>query len=82
MAHIRTRTTRIIKAAGKIAAAVMLAVLVSASGPGCKVFAQGATCGDQCRAAFGACYKATANRSTCEQLMQRCLERCIQTRRD
>ena len=65
----------------KACCAIVLGVVLSASGPSCEVLAQGAGCSDQCRVAFGACYKATANRAACEQQMQRCLERCIQTKR-
>ena len=65
----------------KACAAVLLALLLSASGPWCQVFAQGAGCSDACKAAFGACYKSTANRAMCEQQMQHCLESCIISKR-
>ena len=66
----------------QIGGAVVLAVIAFATAPLHQVRAQGAGCSDQCRAVFGACYKATANRAACEQQMQRCLERCIQTKRE
>ncbi len=60
----------------RILGAVVLGVLLSASGQSCGVFAQGTGCSDNCRTAFGACYKATANRAACEQQLQRCLDGC------
>ena len=68
---------RIAKAAG----ALLLAVLLSASGPSCGVYAQGSSCSDGCKAAFGACYKSTANRAACEMQLQRCLESCLMSKR-
>lgn len=65
----------------KVWVAVLLALVVSASGPYCAVQAQGGSCLESCKAAFGACYKQTANRAACEQNMQRCLEGCIHSRR-
>ena len=72
-----SRTTSIAKAM----AVVVLALAVSASAPGCGVLAQGAGCTEACKAAFGSCYKSTANRAACETQMQRCLEGCIQSKR-
>lgn len=63
--------------AASIAAA---SLLMAASVPVCPVAAQGASCSEQCKAAFGACYKATANRSACEAQLQRCLQGCISSR--
>ena len=65
---------------GRIIGALVLALLLSASGPWGRPQAQGTGCTEQCKAAFGACYKSTANRAVCEQQMQRCLERCIQSK--
>lgn len=61
--------------------ASLLALLLSASGPSCGVYAQGAGCTDSCKAAFGACYKSTANRGACEMHLQRCLEGCLMSKR-
>jgi hypothetical protein len=66
---------------GKASAALALAVALTASGPMCGVTAQGAGCSENCRAAFGACYKATANRAACELQLQRCLEQCHASKR-
>jgi hypothetical protein len=65
----------------RILGAVVLGALLSASGPSCGVFAQGTGCSDNCRASFGACYKATANRAACEQQLQRCLDGCHMAKR-
>jgi hypothetical protein len=65
----------------KAVAAVALAVLLSASGPSCGVWAQGSGCADGCKAAFGACYKSTANRAACEMQLQHCLDNCLTSRR-
>ena len=66
-----------------IVAGVALAALgVEASVPGCtSVFAQGSGCADSCKAAYGSCYKSTANRSACEAQLQRCLQGCLPPRR-
>jgi hypothetical protein len=61
--------------------AVLLGVVLSASGPTCGSVAQGTGCSDNCRAAFGACYKATANRAACELQLQRCLDNCHAAKR-
>jgi hypothetical protein len=65
----------------RLLSAVALGALLSASGPTCGVFAQSTGCSDQCRAAFGACYKATANRAACETQLQRCLDGCHAAKR-
>jgi hypothetical protein len=54
---------------------------MGASVPVCPVAAQGAGCSEGCKAAFGACYKSTANRAACEAQLQRCLQGCISARR-
>ena len=52
-------------------------LLMGASAPSCAAFlAQGAGCGEACKAAYGSCYKSTANRAACEAQLQRCLEGC------
>ena len=66
--------------AARVCAAAGLALLLSASGPWCQVFAQAAGCTEACKAAFGACYKKTANRPLCEQQMQHCLDACISSK--
>ena len=66
---------------GKLAVALLLAGLLTASGPSCGVQAQGSGCSDACKAAFGACYKSTANRAACEMQLQRCLEGCLMSKR-
>jgi hypothetical protein len=65
----------------KAGPAVLLALLLSASGPPCVVQAQGSGCSEACKAAFGACYKSTANRNYCEMQLQRCLEGCLSSKR-
>ncbi len=59
--------------------ALLLAGLLTASGPSCGI-AQGSGCSDHCKAAFGACYKSTANRAACEAQLQQCLEGCLTQR--
>jgi hypothetical protein len=60
-----------------IAVGVALTTLgIGASVPTCSVYAQGAGCADGCRAAYGSCYKSTANRGACEAQLQRCLQGC------
>ena len=44
-----------------------------------RVHAQNA-CSSGCRAAYGACYKSTHDRSRCQVQLQRCLEGCIRSR--
>lgn len=65
----------------KACTAVGLALLLSASGSNCGVYAQGSGCSDNCKAAFGACYKSTANRAFCEMQLQRCLDGCLSSKR-
>ncbi len=65
----------------KACTAVLLALMLSASGPTCGVQAQGSGCSDNCKAAFGACYKSTANRAYCEMQLQRCLDGCLSSKR-
>jgi hypothetical protein len=77
MTRLATPVTRL----HRIVGAVLLGVVLSASGPSCGSVAQGTGCSDNCRAAFGACYKATANRAACEQQLQRCLEHCHMAKR-
>ena len=73
MAHVK---------AVMIVVGVALAALgLDASAPGCSVQAQGSGCADSCRAAYGSCYKSTANRGACEAQLQRCLQGCIPARR-
>lgn len=63
-------------------AAIAVSTLAMASSvPLCPVAAQGASCSEGCKAAFGACYKSTANRAACEAQLQRCLQGCISARR-
>jgi hypothetical protein len=63
------------------AGALLLGLVLSASGQTCGVFAQTTGCSDTCRAAFGACYKATSNRAACEMQFQRCLDQCHHAKR-
>lgn len=58
-----------------IAVALMASALMSGGAPTC-ANAQGG-CTEQCKAAYGSCYKATANRAACEAQLQRCLQGCI-----
>jgi hypothetical protein len=69
------------RSALRLLAIAALGALLSASGPTCGVQAQGPSCSDQCRAAFGACYKATANRAACELQLQRCMDGCHASKR-
>jgi hypothetical protein len=55
-------------------------LMIGASGQGCSVYAQD-SCAASCRAAYGSCYKSTANRAACEGLLQRCLQNCISPKR-
>lgn len=59
-----------------IAVALAAALLTGAGVPTC-ANAQGNGCTEQCKAAYGSCYKATANRAACEAQLQRCLQGCI-----
>ena len=81
MAGLLARLRNHNKSGRNVCGALLLALLLPASGPWCQVFPQGAGCSDACKAAFGACYKSTANRAACEQQMQRCLEGCIVSKR-
>ncbi len=63
----------------------MALVLVTALGVDaavltCSASAQGAppnpACADSCKAAYGACYKSTANRDGCMAQLRRCLQGC------
>lgn len=58
-----------------VAIALMAVLLSQASTPSCAVAQSG--CSEQCKAAYGSCYKATANRAACEAQLQRCLQGCI-----
>lgn len=58
-----------------VAIALMAAFLSQASIPSCAIAQSG--CSEQCKAAYGSCYKATANRAACEAQLQRCLQGCI-----
>ena len=40
-----------------------------------------ASCSSGCKAAYGACYKKSQDRSKCQALLQRCLESCIRSKR-
>lgn len=62
-----------------IAIALVATAFMSAGVPTC-ANAQGG-CSEQCKAAFGSCYKATANRAACEAQLQRCLQGCIAGKR-
>lgn len=74
-------TSAALNSAAKAAIALVLAVLLSASGPSCGVWAQGSGCPEACKAAFAACYKSTANRAACEMQLQHCLENCLLSKR-
>jgi hypothetical protein len=70
-----------LKSAGFATLAAVAVMLVgSAVAPSC-VQAQGSGCVDNCRASFGACYKATSNRAACEGQLQRCMQGCIASKR-
>jgi hypothetical protein len=74
--------TTITQSFSRLLCAAALGLLLSASGPTCGLQAQGTGCSDQCRAAFGACYKATSNRAACEMQLQRCLDGCHMAKRN
>jgi hypothetical protein len=57
-----------------------VATMTGAAQPICTAQAQGG-CAAECRAAYGSCYKSTANRAACENQMQRCLQGCIASKR-
>lgn len=69
------------KTATRTLTALLLGIALTASGPLCSGQAQGMSCSDNCRAAFGACYKATANRTACELQLLHCLEACHMSKR-
>jgi hypothetical protein len=69
-----------VKTLGALAAIVFTALVIGASVPTCAI-AQGSGCSDSCKAAYGACYKSTANRSACEAQLQRCLQGCLAAKR-
>jgi hypothetical protein len=69
-----------IRSFGIAAIAATLMLLAGAATPSCSVNAQ-AGCSGECRAAYGACYRATSNRAACEAHMQRCLQGCIASKR-
>jgi len=55
-------------------------VLAALTMPPCVVRAEG-SCSSACRAAYGACYKKSQDRSKCQAQWQRCLEGCIHSKR-
>ena len=65
----------------RLAAALLgLSFLAAFVGVGpARAHAQNA-CSSGCRAAYGACYKSTHDRSRCQVQLQRCLEGCIRSR--
>ncbi|HZT47278.1 MAG TPA: hypothetical protein VFA64_04840 [Hyphomicrobiaceae bacterium] len=65
-----------------IASAVLFVAvgLAAVTLPPCIVSAE-ASCSSGCKAAYGACYKKTQDRSKCQAQLQRCLEGCIKSRR-
>ena len=81
MATRQIRGTSIANRLTKLLSVLGLGLILSASGPSCGVYAQGAGCSEHCKAAFGACYKSTANRAACEMQFQRCLEGCIMAKK-
>jgi hypothetical protein len=64
-----------------VAAAAVAASFVGGAVPDC-ASAQGAGCAEGCRASYGDCYRATANRQACEAQLQRCLQGCIASKRN
>jgi hypothetical protein len=67
---------RMMKRAGLIAVAMAAMLAVGAAHPDCRVAAQG-NCSNDCKAAYGSCYKASQNRAACEAQLQRCLQGCM-----
>jgi hypothetical protein len=64
---------------GLAAALLGLALVAGVGGWPAGAEAQNA-CSSGCRAAYGACYKSTHDRSRCQVQLQRCLEGCIRSR--
>jgi hypothetical protein len=61
--------------------ALLAALTAGAPLPSCQALAQGSGCSESCQAAYGACYRSTANRAACEAQLQRCLHGCTGPRR-
>ena len=73
---MKRRRTMLIATAGFLLT-IALAVLAL---PPCLVRAE-ASCSTGCKAAYGACYKKSQDRSKCQAQLQRCLEGFIRSRR-
>ena len=73
---MKRRRTMLIATAGLFLAVALAALMI----PPCLVRAEG-SCSSGCKAAYGACYKKSQDRSKCQAQLQRCLEGCIHSRR-
>ncbi|MBO0741985.1 MAG: hypothetical protein J2P51_11230 [Hyphomicrobiaceae bacterium] len=72
---MKRRRTMLIATAGVFLAVALAALMV----PPCFVRAEG-SCSSGCKAAYGACYKKSQDRSKCQAQLQRCLEGCIRSK--
>ena len=73
---------KLLKSLGIVTALVATSLIIGTAAPSCAVAqSPGAACSDSCKAAYGACYKSTANRAACEGQLQRCLQGCLATKR-
>ena len=73
---MKCRRTMLIATAGLFLAVALAALTM----PPCLVRAE-ASCSTGCKAAYGACYKKSQDRSKCQAQWQRCLEGCIHSKR-
>ena len=73
---MKCRRTMLIATAGLFLAVAIAALTM----PPCLVRAE-ASCSTGCKAAYGACYKKSQDRSKCQAQWQRCLEGCIHSKR-
>ena len=73
-----TRRRTILLTPAGLLIALALAVLTMSSDV---VSAEGPSCSSGCKAAYGACYKKSQDRSKCQAQLQRCLETCIKSKR-
>jgi hypothetical protein len=64
-----------------VPAALFLAIALSALALPTRVAGAEASCTPGCKAAYGACYKKSQDRSKCQAQLQRCLENCIKSKR-
>ena len=73
---MKRRRTMLIATAGRVLAVALTALTM----PPCLVRAE-ASCSTGSKAAYGACYKHSLDRTKCQVQLQRCLEGCICSKR-